>query len=238
MSAASIVVREMVIAVHSSTPSQRGITGEMTENTNNKIPEYAKNYKKEWLFIRGINKSCEMLIKKIVNSDYSDEKIFSSPGTKALVRDFKIVLAFERMGKLQNISELKFKYNVANNIECLEEELDNYRDLYVDPGSYEFDEESYEKNIDKDFPGFRELFDTICLFNNKIKRDEEEYIGIIFESDESESESESDDIENILPGNYFESDESESESDDIEIILPGNFFESDESESESESESD
>ena len=180
----------MVIAVHSSTPSQRGITGEITENTNNKIPEYAKNYKKEWLFISGINRTAGRILNKLENdTDY--EKVFSSPGVKALVRDFRVVLAFERMGKLQNISELRFKYNTANNIECLEEQLDNYRDLYVDPGSYEFDEESYEKNIDKDFPGFRELFDAICLFNDKIKIDEEEYIGNIFESDESESESES-----------------------------------------------
>ena len=166
-----------------------------TSNSNNKIPEYARNYKKEWLFISGINKSCGMLITKIVNSAYSDEKIFSSPGAKALVRDFRVVLGFERIGKLKNISGLKFKLSDVGNIECLAEELDNYRDLYVDPGSYVFDEESYEKNIDKDFPGFRKLFDTICLFNDKIKRDEEEYIGSIFASDESESESESDESE-------------------------------------------
>ena len=202
-----------------------GCEVQISENNNfsksgNKIPEYARSHKKEWLFIRGINKSCGVLIKKILNSAYSDEKIFSSPGVKALVRDFRKVLEYERLGKLQNISELKFKYHVANDIECLAEQLDNYRDLYVDPGSYEFDEESYEKNIDKDFPGFRELFDAICLFDDKIKRDEEEYIGSIFQSDDSESESddnESDDGEFAIPGYYFdttsESESEESESD-------------------------
>ena len=193
--------------------------GQMSEINNfsksgNKIPEYARDYKKEYLFIRGINKSCDMLIKKILNSAYSDEKIFSSPGVKALVSQFKKVLEYERMGKLQNISELKFKYHVANDIECLVEELDNYVDLYVDPGSYEFDEETYEKNIDKDFPGFRELFDVVCLFNDKIKKDEEEHIGNIFQSDVSESES--DDNEFVLPGDFFESDESESEDSESE----------------------
>ena len=212
-----------------------------SNNSNNKIPEYARDYKKEWLFIRGINKSCGMLITKIVNSGYSDEKLFSSPGVKALVRDFRVVSAFERMGKLQNISELRFKYNAANNIECLAEQLDNYRDLYVDPGSYVFDEESYEKNIDKDFPGFRKLFDAICLFNDKIKIDEEEYNCSIFVSDESESESEGDDKDLILPGNY-ESDESESESesesDDGEFAIPGYYFDTTSESDESESESD
>ena len=34
----------------------------MTENANNKIPEYATNYKKEYLFIRGINKEFEYFV--------------------------------------------------------------------------------------------------------------------------------------------------------------------------------
>ena len=66
--------------------------------------------------------------------------------------------------------------------EILEEQLDNYRDLYVDPGGYVFDEESYFLNIDIDFPGFRELFNLISLFNDKIKK-EEPIFNRIFESD-------------------------------------------------------
>ena len=45
----------------------------------NKIPEYARNFRKEWLFIRGINKECEnFLIKYLLDaselfvSSYSD----------------------------------------------------------------------------------------------------------------------------------------------------------------------
>ena len=97
----------------------------------------------------------------------------------------------QKVGKFQNISKLKFKYFDVNNIEILEEQLDNYRDLYVDPYSYEFDEESYDLNIDFDFPGFRELFKLICLFNDKIKK-EEPIINWISESDDSESDSDSD----------------------------------------------
>ena len=154
-----------------------------------KIPEYAKDFKNEWLYITGINKKCgEFMIFLGDNADsFGDNtdsfgKVFCSSRAKALIKDFKNVLETQKVGKLQNISKLKFKYFDANNIECLEEQLDNYRDLYVDPDSYEFDEESYELNIDIDFPGFRELFKLIRLFNDKIKK-EEPIFSCIFDSD-------------------------------------------------------
>ena len=65
----------MVFAAHFSTPSQTELSGKMTENANNKIPPsqtelivkmmenannkipiYAIDYKREYLFIRGLNK--------------------------------------------------------------------------------------------------------------------------------------------------------------------------------------
>ena len=152
-----------------------------SNTSKNKIPEYAKNFKKEWLYITGINKKCGDFMKKIDFNSNSFKEVFFTSKPKALISHFKNVLEAQKMGKLQNISDFYFKYFDVNNIECLEEQLDNYRDLYVDPGSYEFDEESYELNIDIDFPGFRELFKLICLFNDKIKK--EEHIVNIFDSD-------------------------------------------------------
>ena len=163
-----------------------------SNTSKNKIPEYAKDFKKEWLYITGINRKCGEFMKKLGDNTDSFEKVFWSSRAKALIEHFKNVLEAQKMGKLQNISELEFKYFDANNIECLEEQLDNYRDLYVDPGSYEFDEESYELNIDIDFPGFRELFKLICLFNDKIKK-EEPIVNYIFDSD-SDSDSDSGDF--------------------------------------------
>ena len=46
----------MGILEHFSTPYQRELIGKMTENANNKIPHYAREYKKEYLYIRGLNK--------------------------------------------------------------------------------------------------------------------------------------------------------------------------------------
>ena len=177
----------MGFVTHFSTTSQTELTEKMTENAKNKIPEYAKDFKKEWLYIRGINKKCGEFMKKLGDNTDSFEKVFSSSRARALIRDFKNVLEAQKIGKLQNISDFYFKYIDISNIESLEEQLDYYRDFYVDRDSYQFDEESYELNIDIDFPGFRELFNLICLFNDKIKK--EEHIVNIFES-----ESESDDF--------------------------------------------
>ena len=154
---------------------------------NNKIPDYAKDFKNEWLYITGINRKCGDFIKILGENIDSIEKVFWSSRARALIRDFKNVLEAQKMGKLQNISDFYFKYFDINNIECLEEQLDNYRDLYVDPDSYEFDKESYDLNIDIDYPGSRELFNLIILFNDKIKK-EESIFNLIFDSD-SDSDS-------------------------------------------------
>ena len=163
--------------------TQKNCASINSENSNisKKIPEYAKDFKKEWLYITGINRKCGEFMKKLGEDTDSFEKVFSSPRAKALIRHFKNVLEAQKIGKLQNISDFYFKYIDISNIECLEGQLANYIDLYVDPNSYQFDEEFYELNIDIDFPGFRELLNLICLFNDKIKT--EEYIVNIFDSD-------------------------------------------------------
>ena len=195
---------------HFSTPLQTELIGKMTENANNKIPEYAKDFRKEWLYIQGINKKCGEFLKKLDFNSHSFEEVFWSSRPKELIKHFKNVLEAQKVGKLQNISNFYFKYYDINNIEFLEEQLDNYRDLYIDPDSYEFDNESYELNIDIDFPGFRELFKLICLFNDEIKK-EEPIFNCIFESD---SDSDSDNDCQIKKGDSDSDSDSDSYSDD------------------------
>ena len=163
---------------------------EKTTQHTKKIPEYAKDFKNEWLYIRGINKKCGEFMRILGDNTDSFEEVFWSSRARALIKNFKNVLEAQKVGKLQNISDFYFKYLDINNIECLEEQLDNYIDLYVDRDSYEFDEESYDLNIDIDFPGFRELFKLISLFNDKIKK-EEPIFSCIPDSD-SDSDSDSD----------------------------------------------
>ena len=54
-----------------------------------KIPEYAKDFKREWQYIRGINKKCGEIIKRL----FFDSDIFISP----LVNNLKFhIKVFER----------------------------------------------------------------------------------------------------------------------------------------------
>ena len=191
-----LVVGIMVSQVHVSEINN-------INNYNNKIPEYARDYKKEWLFIRGINKTAGRILTKLENDpDY--EKVFSSPGVKALVRDFRKVLAFERMGKLQNISELKFKLSDVDNI------IELRIFLYINMGNrfplvFNFDED------------FQYLFENLIIFTNKtnIKNTEDFEGGLSFNFDNLESESESESEIESESESESESDSiSESESDD------------------------
>ena len=88
----------------------------------------------------------------------------------------------QESGRLKDVSGFYFKYFDVNNIDYLEEQLDNYIDLYVDPDSYEFDEEYYDLHIDSDYPGFKEFFELISLLNDKLKK-EELTSSLIFDSD-------------------------------------------------------
>ena len=172
-----------------------------TNNYNNKIPEYARDYKKEWLFIRGINKTAGRIITKLENiTDY--EKVFSSPGVKALVRDFRVVLAFERMGKLKKIKELKFKLSDVDKIIYLR--IFIYANMGLRfPLIYNFDED------------FQYLFENLIIFTNmtniKNEEDFEDDLYTNFDNLEIEIDSE---IEFEIDSEIEFEIDSESESDD------------------------
>ena len=147
----------------------------------NKIPEYARDFKKEWLTIRGLNKECGNFIGRL----HSGRDLFNSPPANRLKKNIREILKAEELGKIKEISSLIFKYYDVNNIECLEEQLDYYCDLYYDPDSLEFDQEYYDLSIDRDHTGFKEFLKLINLINDKIKKEEP---IIIFDSD-SDSDS-------------------------------------------------
>ena len=139
------------------------IMGSLAQSSNlqncikrtNKIPEYARDFKKEWLCIRGINKECERFIRRL---DFGGD-LFNSPRAKRLKEYIREILRAEELGKIKDISSLVFKECDVGNIDCLEEQLDSYCDLYVDPDSFEFDQEYYDLCIDRDYRGFKEFFE-------------------------------------------------------------------------------
>ena len=145
-----------------------------------KIPEYAEDFKKEWLYIRGINKKCGEILSKIN---------FNSIKANNLNYHIKKFLKDQECGRLKDISGFYFKYFDVNNIDCLEEQLSEYPYHFLNRDCLEEQLSEYPYHfLNRDcFDSDQELldfFELIKLINDKI---EKESPNIIFKSD-SESD--------------------------------------------------
>ena len=142
----------------------------------NKIPEYAREYKKEYLLIIVINKMCLNFISKY---ETDSRKRFVSEYYDSIKYFIKRFLKGQERGKLQDISSFVLRNYDISFIE----------DLYLII-IYEIDFEEVDKS---DYRDFYELF---CKFYEKIKivyydDDDDEYVY----SDSEYSDSEDSDIE-------------------------------------------
>ena len=135
------------------------------------IPNYAKNIKKEYIFIIDINKKCEKFLNKI-----DEENVFNSPQAKKLIIYFNKFLIFQEIGYFKDISNYCFQNEDVNFIVYLERKLEENMDLFFNPDSLKFEEEKYEN----DETGFKLFFESFEKFKDKIK---EKDINLIFDSD-------------------------------------------------------
>ena len=135
----------------------------------NRIPEYAREYKREWQYIRGINKEFKYFI---VNINLATKGLFESrkvDRVKCIIKDF---LRGQEKGKLQDISNFEIDYNDVDNLINIKENFNNFNQ-YIN-----FRKECYEDDepfIDP-YPGFKNIYDDFELFFSKLKIKYEEYI--------------------------------------------------------------
>ena len=116
----------------------------------NKIPEYARDYRNEWLFIRGINKTCFDLVEKYENNN---NQLFVSSCSNSVKYFIKNFLKYQERGYIKDTSFLVFKKCDVYNIENL---FDNMQ--------YDFEEKNKVTNL----LGFRDFYDLFCKFYEKI----------------------------------------------------------------------
>ena len=155
------------------------------------IPEYAKNFQKEWQYIIGINEKCGKFI-NILFIGMGKSDIFNSLTANSIKFHIKKFLACQECCIFKDISDFYFEYfdvnNIEdlygrlsdyidlyfdfNNIEDLLEQLGEYPDLYLDPENNKFNSKIYDFLIDKKIPGYKEFEELIRLFYKKIKRKE------------------------------------------------------------------
>ena len=117
-----------------------GVSGLTSKNI---IPEYAKEYKREYQLIKGINKKFRYLAYFMEEeSEYDDDK-FKDHKLDSVMKDIKKFLRAQEKGKLKDIRNLEFGYYDINNIyEIKKYKYDYYdtiRDLY-DWSKYNNDE--------------------------------------------------------------------------------------------------
>ena len=117
----------MVFATHFSTPHQTELIGTMTENANNKIPHYAREYKREYQFIKGLNKEFKYFIKKL---DNLKKGLFGTNSTNKIKNYMKRFLRRQEDGKFRNISNLIFQDNIFNNIIFINQQFGYYKLRY------------------------------------------------------------------------------------------------------------
>ena len=118
----------------------------------NKIPEYARDFKKEYLFVRGINKECFLLYEKY---ETDDTQLFSSCHSDRIKYFIKRFLKGQERGKLKDTSFIVFKKCDVYSIEDLYQEM-----------KHDFEED--ETRCD-DNPGYRNFYELLCEFYDKIK---------------------------------------------------------------------
>ena len=140
---------------------------------NKNIPDYAKDFKNEYLFIIGINKKCERFVKKI-----DEENVFNTSQAKKLIFYLNKSLFFQKLGYFKDISDYYLKEEDVKFIEYLECKLDENIDLFFDPVSCKFDQEKYEN----DETGFKVFFESFIKFKDKIKIKEMTY-SLFIDSD-------------------------------------------------------
>ena len=127
----------------------------------NKIPEYVREFKNEYLFIRGINKVCEKFVKKLD----VDAKIFDTSQAYQLMLYFRRFVKAKELGYLDDNSEFKFEESDINFIDSLELQLDDYMDLFYDIDSGKFNQKRYDCYEYKNLVEFNDCFER---FKSKV----------------------------------------------------------------------
>ena len=151
------------------------------------IPVYAKDYRNEYLFIRGIDTCFKFFLE---NMNKADKGIFQNNRVEIIKKKINKLDQSQRLGYLSDISSMEIDEQDVCYSNLLLERLDDFADYYVD--ELEFDEERFDRFVDCEFPGYKNLVECINLFHNKFKIVFNKYKIILPDSDDDRVDSDSD----------------------------------------------
>ena len=196
--------------------------------SSNKIPEYAKEYKREYLFVKGLNLQFEYFNKKL---EYLNNGLFETELAKEIKFYMKGFLRRQKENKFKNLANIIYFpdnfldhiYFINQNFDCYKlrydafcDDSDDYNDYLSDTSDDEDDDVEYSdeyieylRSINskkeylvegKPYPGFIEFYDIFKQIFNQIKKDDESDIDIdeIIESDGSDGSDIDINIDNVF----------------------------------------
>ena len=149
--------------------------------SNNKIPEYARDYKKEYLFIIGIDKEFKYFVEHI---NESPTGLFENHRVDRIKYFIKRFLKGQERGKLKDISNFEINNIDVDNLIKIKKNFLNFNQ-YITFCKYCYDDDD-EPFIDP-YPGFKNIYDDFELLFSKFKI---KYKEFIYDSD-SDSDSDS-----------------------------------------------
>ena len=178
-----------------STLPQTELIGGLTEKKS-KIPIYASDFKREYLFVRGLNTYFKCFSKKL---DCLNHGLFESNISNTIKKYMKRFLRAQEKGKFNNINNLIIKnHDIICDIIFINNEFECYKrryDFFCDNGDDGYVNVDGEYFVDgKPYPGFKEFYDIFKNIFNQIK----------YKDYDSDSDSDSDSEELDFP--YTESD--------------------------------
>ena len=160
-----IVVIEMGSLAQFFSQNNQEMTEVNQRNESNfytKIPEYAKEYKREYQFIRLINKEVKYFLDNLDNATTGLLKCHKVDRIKYFIKRF---LRAQEKGKFKDISEFEIEYDIVFNINKIKNELNNI-DQYLD-----FILNCYHKEdliFINPYPGFIDFYYYFNLFFTKL----------------------------------------------------------------------
>ena len=136
---------------------------------NNKIPIYTSNFKREYLFIRGLNKYFKCFAKKL---DLLNHGLFESNTSNTIKKYMKRFLREQEKGKFNDISKLyipSYAIDIIRDITFISEQFEDYKRCCIIDDTDDDDIDGYGGYGDYDnwgaslvdsqlFPGFKEFY--------------------------------------------------------------------------------
>ena len=123
------------------------------------IPDYAKDFKNEYLFIIGINNEFKYFLDNIKEATHGLFENFRVDKIKKFIGKF---LLYQNSGYFKDLSNFEIKSSDVKNLIKIKKNFNNFKKTI---NSYHGD----EQNFIVPYPGFKNIYDDFELFCSKFK---------------------------------------------------------------------